>query len=150
MIFIKRKLTKQEVSRVKSILSKYERNNINLDIIEAVSNKTGSAIFALFNRYRGREPYNEYFLLIKKKIYFIEAETFWNVKKENEINYLNARFHNNDDPSGYEQLVSTSIQKTTIEFSSIANDALHSLTDGRNRFYFKYIGTFRQNLGLVP
>ena len=150
MIFIRRKLTNQEANRVKSILSKCGRNNINLDIIEAVSNKTGSVIFALFNRYRGREPYNEYFLLMKKKIYFIEAETFWNVKKENEINHLSARFHNNNDPFGYEQLVNKSIQKATIEFSSIANDALRSLTDGKDQFHFKYLGKFRQNLGLVP
>ncbi|MGR9054172.1 MAG: hypothetical protein ACU84J_16155 [Gammaproteobacteria bacterium] len=134
------------MNRIKSILSKCGRHNINIDKIEAVSNKTGSVIFSLFYSNSGREPYNEYFLLIKKKIYFITAETFWNVKTEKNIKYLDARFHYNDDTAGYKQLVDKSIQKATIELSCMTNDALRSLTDGEYRFCFKYIDKFRQNL----
>ena len=141
MIFRKRELTKSEMNRIKSILSKCGRNNLNIDKIEAVSNKTGSVIFALFYKSCGREPYNEYFLLIMKTVHFITAETFWDVKEEKNIKYFSARFHYNNDPAGYEQLIDKSIQKATIELSCMANDALRTLTDGKDQFYFKYLCT---------
>jgi hypothetical protein len=149
MIFRKRKLTKPEVNRIKSILSKCGRNKLNIDKIEAVSNKTGSVVFALFYKNCGREPYNEYFLLIKKKMHFITAEAFWDVKEEKNIKYFNARFHYNNDPAGYEQLADKSIQKATIELSFMANEALRTLTDREYQFYFKYIEKFRQNLEMT-
>ncbi|MBM9616881.1 hypothetical protein JWJ90_21700 [Desulfobulbus rhabdoformis] len=142
MIFSKRKLSNPEINRIKSILSKSGRNNINLDKIEAVSNKTGSAIFALFYKNNGREPYDEYFFLIKKKIYFIMADTFWDIKKVKNTKHLNARFHFKDDPGSYKQLVNESIQKETVELSCIANDALRALTDGEYQFYFKHVEEF--------
>jgi len=64
------------------------RYNISIDKIEAVANKTGSVIFALLYKNHGREPYNEYFFLIKRKIHFITAETFWDVNKIENTNYL--------------------------------------------------------------
>ena len=137
------------MNRIKSILSKCGRNNISIDKIEAVSNETGSAIFALFYRNSGREPFNEYFVLKKKKIYFIFADTFWDVKKIDNTKYLNARFHFNDDPGGYKQLVDESIQKATIELSAIANDALRALTDGEYQFYFKHIEEFREKFRIT-
>ena len=149
MIFRKRELAKPEMNRIKSILSKRGRNNLNIEKIEAVSNKTGSVIFALFYKNGGREPYNEYFLLIMKKIHFITADAFWDVKDEKNIKYFDALFRYSNDPSGDEQLFDKSIQKAIIELSCMANDALRTLTDGEEQFYFKYIDKFRQNLGMI-
>jgi hypothetical protein len=138
MDFEKTTLTKSEVNRIHSKLTKFGKYNINLQELEAVTNKKRNIIFALYNKYRGREPYNDYLLLIKKGIYFISAETFWDVKKHNNVQYLCAQFSNNSNLTDYNSIVEYK-NEITNKYSELVNKALASLSNGKNQFYFKNI-----------